>query len=86
MGHFVNASELAELCCELDLLIEEAALITATNHVGCAIAAKLDIVFLEASNQPGFGGLCASFGPSFNGQKCPASLKELDPSSDWASE
>lgn len=84
MGHFVNASELAELCAELGLEAEEAAMIEATEHAAKAVAAKLGVAYSHTDNQPGFAGLCASFKPAHKGQPCPKALAVFDTGSDWA--
>ena len=83
MGHYLNVSQLAELCLALDLHDTEQRLVTATEIAAEALAIKLGVTFLSARNDPGFGGLCAKFGPKFKGQKCPELLKQYDPSSDW---
>ena len=84
MGQFVNASEIAELCAELGLCAEETALIEAVDKAAQAIACKVGVLYSHTDNQPGFAGLCASFGPAYPGQRCPQMLARFNPGSDWA--
>lgn len=83
MGHFLDASQLAELCRELGLENEERFLIDAATAAGSAIASKLHVACKPADNQPSFGGLCVSFHERYGGQSCPEELIRFDPSSDW---
>jgi hypothetical protein len=86
MAHFLDASQLAEACAALELDETERALVAACDNAGKAIAQRLGVkVVSDASNQPGFGGLCVGFGPLVDGDKCPAELLDYDSSSDWAS-
>jgi hypothetical protein len=86
MTHFLNANQLAEEAAaqgldEIVTMLEEAA-----QKAAEAIAAKRgDIAIIEeASNQPGFGGLCVGFGPAIEGAPCPDDFREYDTGSDWA--
>jgi hypothetical protein len=86
MAHFLDANQLAEELNALGLHDAEAALVAACEAAGEAIAAKRGIAFYDATNQPGFGGLCAGFGPINDGDKCPEDFADYDSSSDWASD
>lgn len=85
MAHFLNASELAEICNSMGLKEAEAVLVHAAQIAGEAIAKKLGIeIVSEADCQPGFAGLCVGFGPATPGQSCPEEIRDMDPGSDWA--
>lgn len=85
MAHFLNASQLAEECNALGLYVHERMLINAAAAAGDAIAARHGIaVTSEASNEPGFAGLCVGFGPATNGQVCPPEFVHYDSGSSWA--
>ena len=85
MAHFLNASELAEVCAELDLSRELADLEDAAQRAALAIAEKLGIhLGSDANTQAGFGGLCAGFTPLTPGQAIPEEIVQYDESSDWA--
>jgi len=85
MTHFLNASELAEACNLLGLDDEEALLIGAAQMAAQAIAHRLGIrLTVAAVNEPGFGGLCAGFGPAELSQRIPAEIVSFDSGSDWA--
>lgn len=84
MSHFVDASQLAEACYELDLPTAQRDLEKACDDAARAIAAKLKIdITQDAATEPGFGGLCVGFGPRRKGQKCPDALIHFDRSSAW---
>ena len=85
MSHYLNASEVAEACVLLELEDERELLEAAVNVVALAIAQKLDITCdIKANTQAGFGGLCAGFSASKEGDSVPDAIKHFDPGSDWA--
>lgn len=60
-------------------MLEEAA----QKAAEAIVAKRGDIVIVdEASNQPGFGGLCVGFGPVKEGDPCPDDFGHYDMSSD----
>jgi hypothetical protein len=61
----------------------EAALEQATKDLAQALADHHGITLHDVSNQPGFGGLCATFRPAHEGQPCPPDIDSGDPSGDW---
>lgn len=86
MSHFLSINDLAEEAAAQGLddivtMLEEAA-----QKAAEAIAAKRGDVEIinEASNEPGFGGLCVGFGPVNEKQKIPDDFQHYDASSDWA--
>lgn len=86
MGHFLDASQLAEECARLGLEKSEQAILDACDAAAKAIAEKRgDVEILnDASNEPGFGGVCVNFGPLKAGAKCPEDFAHYDSGSDWA--
>ena len=85
MAHYLDASQLAEELNRLGLHKEEAILVAACQTAGEVIAQKHGIAITnDASNEPGFGGLCVGFGPLKDGDKCPDDFAEYDSGSDWA--
>ena len=84
MSHFLDANQVAEACCALDLQEHTLLIEAAVQAAGEAIAKKLGIVVAnEANTQPGFGGLCIGFGPATEGQQCPAEIADFDTGSEW---
>ena len=55
----------------------------AMQKLADAFAKKLKVQCTDVSYQGGFGGLCATFGPSHDGQECPPEIDEGDSSGDW---
>lgn len=88
MGHYLNASQLALACASLGLEAEERLLTAAADVAANAIAGKLGIEVKEAAAPLGIGEdgdeLAVSFGPAYEGQKCPEEIAPYDRSSDWA--
>lgn len=85
MSHLLNASELAEVCRDLDLTKEQQLLEIAAQLAAEAIARKLQIsIEDDASTEPGFGGLCVGFGPGAEDQLCPDVIRQHDQGSEWA--
>lgn len=88
MVHFLDANQIAEEAAlqGLDDIVIE--LEEVTQRAAIAIANKRSDVAIisEASNEPGFGGLCVGFGPINEGDKCPEDFLEYDRGSDWANE
>jgi len=87
MPHYLDANQLAEEAYSLGLGEVVIFLERAAQYAAMVIAEQRgDVKIVEnASNEPGFGGLCVGFGPARKGRKCPEDFAQYDPGSDWAS-
>ena len=84
MGHFVGASDIVDLCGEVGLESEKAAMLDALNKAATALADKFGVSLVSIENQPGTGGLFACFEQAYVGQQCPNQLAWRDITSPWA--
>lgn len=86
MTHFLNINQLAEEAAaqgldDVVIMLEKAA----QDAAIAIVLTRGDVLIVdEASNQPGFAGLCVGFGPISEGLRCPEDFATYDPNSEWA--
>lgn len=63
--------------------IETSDLMRAAEGIAAELAASIGAVLIDVSNQPGFGGMCATFKAENDSVICPDDIHASDPHGDW---
>lgn len=80
VSELLEAAQIAELP---NFEQHEAIMIAAMEHLAMDMAKHLGVVIHDVSNQPGMGGLCATYVPKEKDDPLPEAFEEFDQSGDW---